>query len=149
MNRIAFHALVDELSKTMQYSQIALEQTALEHFLSYFSKKEDAFEPETRQIKVSYFEQEEKKQGSFFVPTASLVSHNSIALDEIHVTLQTDLYMEENDLYADLKNGGEETDSDDTAKKGDACNCKIELKFKNHHPAEGIREAVNMLNKTI
>lgn len=149
MNRIEFGELVDELSRTMQHSQIALEQTARDHFLSYFSKQEEVLVPDTRQVNISYFEQDEKKQGSFFVPTASLVSHDSLELDEISVTLQADLHMEGSLLYADFKRGGQETEPGGAEESGNACNCKVELKFKNQRPSEGIMEAINMLNKSI
>lgn len=149
MNRIEFCELVDELSRTMQHSQIALEQTARDHFLSYFSKNDDVLVPDTRQVNVSYFEQDEKKQGSFFVPTASLVSHDSLELDEISVTLQANLHMEGSLLYADFKRGGQEAEPGDMGEDGNACNCKVELKFKNRRPAEGIMETINMLNKSI
>lgn len=149
MNRIEFGELVDELSRTMQHSQIALEQTARDHFLSYFSNQEEVLVPDTRQVNISYFEQNEKKQGSFFVPTASLVSHDSLELDEISVTLQADLHMEGSLLYADFKQGGQEMESGGAEESGNACNCKVELKFKNRRPSEGIMEAINMLNKSI
>lgn len=149
MDRMEFCKLVDELSRTVQHSQIALQQTAKEYFLSYFSKQDDVLVPDTRQVNVSYFEQDERKQGSFFVPVASLVSHDSLELDEISIALQADLHMEEDLLYADFRKGRGETEGNDVQKEGDACNCRIELKFKNQHPAEGIAETIHMLNKSI
>ncbi len=135
--------MVGELASSVQQSQIALEQTAREHFMSYFTRQEDTLVPDTQKIRVSYMEQNEKKEGSFFVPTASLLSHNSMALDEVSVTLRADL------LYADFSRGGREGEDGANPKGGDRHNCEVELKFKNRRPAEGVIETVNMLNKSI
>ena len=141
--------MVGELASSVQQSQIALEQTAREHFMSYFTRQEDTLVPDTQKIRVSYMEQNEKKEGSFFVPTASLLSHNSMALDEVSVTLRADLQLEGDLLYADFSRGGREGEDGANPKGGDRHNCEVELKFKNRRPAEGVIETVNMLNKSI
>lgn len=147
MSQVEFQTLISEMAQAIQVSQIMMEETSLEYFLSYFDRDGETMRARTKDIKVSISENGQKKDGAFTVPTATLVPHTRMCMDTVEVTLHTKLLSCDHGLIAEIgRNDAKETAAANTA----GCSeCDVKLVFRNNQPAEGIQETINLLNKSI
>lgn len=145
MEQVRLQILIAEVTKALQATQIMMEQTKLEHFLSYFTEKNNFSIPKTMDVVVDISECGERKEGKFSVPVATLISHRGLVMDTVEVKINTALTSVNDGLMAQV--GGlerEENAGDDVGSQ-----CEIKLVFRNENPADGIQEACNLLHKSI
>lgn len=145
MEQVRLQTLVAEVTKALQVTQIMMEQTRLEHFLSYFTEKDNTNLPKTLDVTISIPEGGERKEGKFSVPVATLVSHRGLSMDTVEVKINTALTSLDDGLMAQVgKMERGENAGDDIGSQ-----CEIKLVFRNEDPPAGIQETDNLLNKSI
>lgn len=146
MEQIRLQTLVTEVSKALQATQIMMEQTKLEHFLSYFTEKDNTSLPRTIDVTIGIPECGERKEGKFSIPLATLVSHRALSMDTVEVKINTALDFADDGLMAQVGSmERKEIPGGDSAYN----QCEIKLVFRNEEPPDGLQEAENLLNKSI
>lgn len=146
MEQVRLQTLIGEVTKALQMTQIMMEQTKLEHFLSYFTEKDNTNLPKTMDVTIGISECGERKEGRFSIPLATLVSHRGLSMDTVEVKINTSLNFTDDSLMAQV---GNPERREDTGGNSADSQCEIKLVFRNEDPSDGIREANNMLNKSI
>lgn len=150
MEKIEFQTLIAEVTRAVQITQHMMEKTQTANFLNYFEDTGSVLEPVTKEIRVTYYEGDSPKEGKFFVPVAALVPHNGLVMEQVDVTVRASLTTIEDKLMAELSPAGKQEESQSEDKISESSNqCEIKLSFRNKDASDGMREVVNMLNKTI
>lgn len=150
MEKIEFQLLLAEITQAVQVTQYMMEQTQTASFLDYFKETNGVLEPLTKEVKVMYSESSRRKEGRFSVPLAALAPHNGLVMDRVEVTVRTNLTSAGNNLMAGL--GSARKAEDAQAEAGTAetdGQCEVKMTFRREEAADGKREVINMLNKTI
>lgn len=146
MNKIDINTLIAEVSNAVQGTQNALKRASIHEFMSYFREENDGkFTVHREKILLSYNECGEEKQSMIYVPTVSLVPHNPISLEKVEVTVKTNCCAYDEGLIMDLGTGM--TEEKDVQEEGNPC--EIKLVFQNKEVPEGMKEALEMINRCI